>query len=95
MFGADLLLTITTSKGNCVPFTHWPPTSGVLVTLGTGPLAQLIGPTIVFRFVALIAAMIAALSSTLVERLSESKPTSNRPWTKPSGCVHCFLVSCV
>jgi hypothetical protein len=47
----------------------------------------------VFTFVALMAATIALLSSTLAVRLSASSPTSNSAWMKPSGCVHCFFVS--
>src|SRR6266545_7324976 len=62
ILGAVRLLTMTMSKRNSLPRTHCPPTSGVLVTLGTGPLAQLIGPTTVLRLVALIAATTALLS---------------------------------
>src|SRR5205823_8363469 len=78
MFGALRLLTIVMSKRTSLPRPHWPPTSGVLVTFGTGPLAQLIGPTSVLRLVALMAATMAPLSSTLADRFSASSPTSNR-----------------
>src|SRR4029453_4814397 len=95
MLGAVRLLTIVMSKRNSLPRPHCPPTSGVLVTLGTGPFAQLIGPTTVSRFVVRMAVTIALLSSTDVVRLSTSTATSNRAWVKPSGCVHCFFVSFV
>jgi hypothetical protein len=34
--GASLLLTILSSSSPPVPTCHWPPTSGVVATLGTG-----------------------------------------------------------
>src|SRR6266496_130742 len=92
MFGALLSLTIVMSKGKLLPLPHWPPTSGVFVTFGTGPLPQVMGPTSVLRLVSLIARTMAALSSRLLERLSESRPISKSAWMKPSGWVHCFLV---
>src|SRR5207237_10543155 len=93
MFGALRWPPFLRSKGASLPVPHWPPTSGVLLTFGTGPLAQLIGPTSVLRLAALIAATIAPLASRLCARLSASRPTSNNAWMKPSGCVHCFFVS--
>jgi len=95
MLDAARLLTTTMSKRKSLPRTHCPPTSGVLVTLGTGPLPQLTGPTTVLRLVALIAATTALLSSSDAARLRTSTATSNSAWVKPSGCVHCFLVSLV
>src|SRR5215468_4016845 len=95
MLGALRLLTIVMSKRGplAAGFPHWPPTSGVFATFGTGPLAQLMGPTIVFRFVALMADTMAVLSSRLDARLRASSPTSNSAWMNPSGCVHCFFVA--
>ena len=49
MFGAVLLNTTFKSYLNFAPFTHCPPTSGVVHTFGTGlvgPPFQVIGPTI-------------------------------------------------
>src|SRR5207344_205382 len=47
--GYSLLETMTRLYVNfpVVSFRHWPPVSGVLATLGTGPLVQSRGPTIV------------------------------------------------
>src|SRR5215212_8133700 len=54
--GWSLLDTIIRSKGYLpVPLRHWPPTSGVLATLGTGPPLQEILPTTVSRLTALMA----------------------------------------
>ena len=48
MFGAVLLKTMFRSYLNFLPFFHWPPTSGVVQTFGTGlvgPPFHVIGPT--------------------------------------------------
>src|SRR4029453_10678951 len=76
-----------------LPLPHWPPTSGVLVTLGTGPLPHEMGPTSVLRLLPLIAPICVLFASRFFARLRASRPTSNSAWMKPSGCVHCFLVS--
>src|SRR5260370_38384446 len=95
MLGAARLLPPATSKRKSLPRPHCPPTSGVLVTLGTGPLPQLIGPTIVPRSVALIAGITALLSSTEAARLRRSGATSKRAWVKPTGWDPGCLVACV
>src|ERR1700687_2779908 len=87
MLGAARLLTTATSKRKSLPRPHCPPTSGVLVTLGTGPLAQLIGPTIVPRSVALIAAITAPLSSAEAARLRTSAAAPMLAWGQPRRWV--------
>ena len=93
--GWSLLDTITSLNGYRSPslLRHWPPTSGVLATLGTGPPLQEILPTTVSRLTPLMALARACLSSTLLFALRAAAATSNRACTKPIGWVHCLPVA--
>src|SRR6516164_8725449 len=95
--GARPLATMMRSYLNGPPELrrHCPLTSGVLATFFTGPLSQVIGPTIVCRFVLISASRLAAGSCASALRLMISAATSNKEWTKPIGCVHCFPVALV
>src|SRR5918992_1053307 len=94
MSGWSLLDTITSSNGYLPSLLrHWPPTSGVLATLGTGPPLQEILPTTVSRSTPLMALARACLSSTLPDALRAAAATSNRACTNPIGWVHCLPVA--
>src|SRR5262252_5747341 len=61
---AAWLLTITSSYLRSLPLTHWPSTSGVLLTFLNGPCPpHLTGPTTVERFVAATASRTSAAFS--------------------------------
>src|ERR1700683_1215337 len=86
-----VLSTIFRSNGHFSPLTHWPPSTGVLQTLGCGCPVNLIGPTRVARSVALSASRMEAWSVGSFARLSVSIATSQSAWEYPSGWVHCFF----
>src|SRR5512139_3086593 len=92
MFFAASLFTTTSSTLCFVPLTHWPSTSGVLLTFFIGPAPpHLTGPTTVASDVAATASRTSAALVDLA-RLSASAATSNSACAKPIGWVHCFLV---
>src|SRR5665648_1202115 len=95
---AVTLVTTLRSNGQSVPLAHWPPTSGVLETLGTGfcgrPACQFTLPQMVSRLVALMASRMDCLSSTFLVRLRASATTSNTAECS-RGCVHCLVVLAV
>src|SRR4030042_2071570 len=82
---------MTISQGHFFPFTHCPPTRGVLEKFLS---LYLTGPTIVFRLVAAIASRILALSRVCA-LLRASATISKAAYLKPIGCVHSLFVFAV
>ena len=77
---------------------HWPPTSGVLATFlaakgGRFAPPHCTLPTTVSRLVAAMRRSDRFGVAASGARFSTSTATSNSAWTKPIGCVHCFLVA--
>src|SRR4030042_3321396 len=82
---------MTISQGHFFPFTHCPPTRGVLEKFLS---LYLTGPTIVFRLVAAMASRTLALSRVCA-LLRASATISKAAYLNPIGCVHSFFVFAV